>query len=98
MSARRYDSPLRFMVDSHTTEDVEYLVEINCYDWNGACACPHFTFRLEPLMKAGAKPSNATRCHHILEARDQFIEDVGALIMKRQKETGLARKEQYHNA
>ena len=98
MSARVYDSPLRFNVDSHTTVGVDYLVEIDAYGGNGCCACPHFSFRFEKLLQAGAKPSNATRCHHILEARDQFIDNVVDLIKRRQKETGMAAKDRYHNA
>jgi hypothetical protein len=97
MSARRFDSPLRYLVDSSSRRGVEHLVELDAYNGNGKCACENFQYRLEPLLKAGAKPSNATRCHHCLEARDQFIDDVMDLIKAWQKETGHARKDAYHN-
>jgi hypothetical protein len=97
MAARRYDSPLRYMVDSHSRDGVEHLVEIDMYGGNGCCACEHFHYRLEPIMQnSGVKPSNATRCIHIMEARDQFIDDVIALIQQRQKDTGVSKKMSYH--
>lgn len=97
MSATRYDSPLRFLVDSNSACGVQYLVELDTYGGNGMCACPHFRFRLEKIIaQPGAKPSNVTRCVHIMTARDQFIDEVMAAIKSRQKENGTEKKERQH--
>lgn len=94
MGARVYDSPLRYKVDSATREDVEHLVEIDAYEGNGRCACEHFTFKLEKLVNVpGFKPSNATRCHHIMEARDEMLDQMIKLIKSRQKANGSAKQE-----
>ena len=93
MSVRRYDNPLRYMVDSHSDENVQHLVEIDAYNGNGRCACPHFTFRLEKQMTPDAKPSNATRCHHIIEAREYLLDEFIKLIKKQQKSNGSAKQE-----
>lgn len=89
MSATRYDSPLRFWVDSNSQHGVKYLVELDSYQGNGMCDCPHFRFRLQKMIEQpGVKPSNATRCVHLLTAREKFIDDVMAAIKQRQKENG----------
>jgi hypothetical protein len=83
MSANKQDHPLRYIVDSHTTQGVQYVVELESYpnqeDCNGSCTCPHFSFRLEPHLRDGARPSDRLRCHHIKEARTKFL---GTVIMQ----------------
>ncbi len=97
MSAQRFDSPLRYQVDSHTRGETKHLVEIDAYDGAGKCSCEHFTFRLEPLLKQGnITPSDATRCHHIVEAREVFTDEVIKLIKQQQETNGTARKERQH--
>lgn len=94
MSAHQYDSPLRWLVSSHSGVGVEHLVELDAYHGNGRCACPHFHYRLErKITEPGAVPSNATRCHHILEARDAFLDQMIKLIKDRQKNNGTAAQE-----
>lgn len=50
-----YDHPLRYHVPSRRAAAgvAPYLVELDAYDWNGACQCEHFTCRLEHLLKQG---------------------------------------------
>lgn len=70
---------LCFNVRSHRDPGVQYRVELDAYNYNGACSCEHFTIRLEPeLAKQGrhAKPSPLLRCKHIMEARDSFMDEV----------------------
>jgi hypothetical protein len=94
VSVRVFDSSLRFMVESHSRVKVEHLVELDAYGGNGRCACEHFQFRLEPQLRSGeVVPSNATRCHHIIEARDYFTDHVMELIKVQQKENGTERQE-----
>jgi hypothetical protein len=94
MSAKRYDSPLRWHVDSHTRTGIKHLVELDAYDGNGRCSCENFTYRLEKVIaQPGATPSNSTRCSHILEARDECLDQVLKLVKARQKENGHDKKE-----
>lgn len=83
MSVEQYDSPLRYMVGSHSREEVKHLVEVNAFDGNGKCACEHFRFRCEPLLREGAKPSEELRCHHINEAREHMLNNVISMIEER---------------
>jgi len=77
MAAKRQDHLLRYEVTSHTRREVTHIVELDKFDGNGACTCEHFTYRLEPLLKAGAKPQGESlRCHHITEARERLLNDL----------------------
>ena len=89
MSATRYDGPFRYQVDSESRHGIKHLVEIDAYENNGACACEHFTMRLETVCKQPAfQPSEDTRCKHIKEARNQFINDVIAVVKDRVIQNG----------
>lgn len=66
-----YDHPLRFLVESASEPD-PHLVCLGSYEGNGRCSCKHFACRLEPELRQGRKPSNRTRCKHILYARHYF--------------------------
>lgn len=95
MSATKYDNALRYQVDSDSREDVKHLVEIDAFEGNGRCSCEHFTFALEKLTRLpGFEPSNASRCRHILEARDAMLDEVIALIKGQQKKNGSDKQEQ----
>jgi hypothetical protein len=77
MPAHRQDDLLRYMVDSTSKKDVQYAVELELYDGNGGCTCPHFSFRLEPYLRKGVRVSDdRLRCLHILEARRRLVDDV----------------------
>lgn len=95
MSAKVHDNPLRYLVASRTRDDIEHLVELDAYEGNGRCSCEQFTFRLEGELKntPDIKPSDATRCHHICEAREAFTDEIIKLIKRRQKDTGVAKQE-----
>ena len=45
---------------------------VNCGDMggNGSCSCQHFQFRLMSKLNNGEPISTATRCKHILAARN----------------------------
>ena len=83
MRARRFDNILRYHVRSRSRPS-EHLVELDTYDCNGACACEHFRFALEPFLKKGVRVSDADdceradslRCHHIKQARAQLTDDI----------------------
>jgi hypothetical protein len=98
MSVQRYDSPLRFLVDSRSNpDDPPYLVEIDAYDGNGRCTCMNFCCRYEPKLSRGeALPGPATRCKHITAARLKFVDDMIALIKARKIETGMTKKEAFN--
>jgi hypothetical protein len=65
--------PLRLLVPSRTHRNAEYLVDLEEYDFNGACVCQDFEMRHQPLLVRGAKPDNQMRCWHILIARTYFL-------------------------
>lgn len=68
LQARLFDPPFRIFVSSESDPDAEYLVDLESYDWNGQCGCPHFELRLESKLAAG-KPLDNPRCKHIDAAR-----------------------------
>jgi hypothetical protein len=43
-------------------------VDLAAYLGNGSCDCAAFTQVALPCLEAGARPSDATRCVHILDA------------------------------
>lgn len=53
-----------------------HTVNLLAYRRNGSCECEHFQCRLEPELQRGEPPSEALRCHHIEEAREQLLQDV----------------------
>lgn len=59
--AIRFDSALRYLVQSDTDPDTKYLVELDAYHNNGRCVCEDFTMRLEPILKKGISPEMAVR-------------------------------------
>jgi hypothetical protein len=81
--ARRFDTVLRWFVQSRSRERVEHLVDLEAYGGNGRCECEHFQFTLERKLKDGAKASDETRCHHIQEARAELAD---LLITKKTEE------------
>lgn len=57
---------LRYWVESRSS-DRYWLVDLAAYNGNGWCGCPHFQYRLHPLLSRGA--DGVLRCHHIQAAR-----------------------------
>jgi hypothetical protein len=78
MNVQRQENILRYLVQSRSKVGVTHVVELDLYDGNGGCSCQHFTFRLEPLLKAGNRPeeSDALRCDHIRAARRKLVDDI----------------------
>jgi hypothetical protein len=72
----KFDNVLRYHVTSRSRTGVEHVVDLELYDGNGACSCENFTYRLEPALKAGAKPGDSWRCRHIREARARLTDDI----------------------
>lgn len=69
MGVHKFDSPLRFLVDSHSRGEIQHLVDLSAYELNGECSCEHFTHRLRKHLEKGAEPGDHLRCHHIKDAR-----------------------------
>jgi hypothetical protein len=100
MSAHKIDA-MTYDVDSRSRGHLgtRHRVELDAWDGNGECVCEHFQWRLLPMLKAGAKTNGDNfRCHHIKEAREEFVSEVMSLIKDRQKENGHARKNAWHNS
>ena len=74
--AEPYDSPLRWLAYSASRPGSVHLVDLAAYEGNGGCACEHFLCRLEPLLRLGARPSNRTRCKHIIAVRHYLVNRV----------------------
>ena len=82
MNVQRQDNILRYLVDSRSRVGVQHCVELDLYAGNGGCTCEHFTFTLEPMLKAGATfndespDPDALRCDHIKASRRKLIDDI----------------------
>ena len=63
----RHFEAWRFYVDSSMRGEDPYLVDLEEYDANGKCNCPHFTIRLEPDLVRGINRGFA-QCKHIRAA------------------------------
>jgi hypothetical protein len=75
--AHPFDNVLRYHVGSRTRPQVKHLVDLELYGGNGACSCEHFTFKLEPYLKKGARSeTGGLRCWHINRARERLADDV----------------------
>lgn len=85
--AHLHDNVLRWRVTSNTRPDISHLVDLAAWTGNGACSCEHFEFRLAPLLKDGAaRGTQATRCGHILVARDAFANHMIQLLTAKAQE------------
>ena len=71
----------RFHVRSRT-RGIQHLVDLEEYEWNGACSCEHFTLRFRRQLEDGAAPGNSRRCDHIKRARDYALEELLPLVAK----------------
>ncbi len=66
------DIPFTFRVRSSQDGTFPYTVDLDSYDCNGACDCPDFKIRKEPLLARGVKLQ--LRCKHIRRAVAWFGE------------------------
>lgn len=74
--AKKHDHPLRWRIESNSRPGIEHLVELGAHHGNGQCSCEHFTYRLAPELPDRLRKGLATRCAHIMAARDAFANDV----------------------
>lgn len=85
MNVERQDNILRYLADSRSRTGVQHCVELDLYGGNGGCTCEDFTFRLEPILRAGAVPKDfegdALRCAHIVAARRKLADDIIAAVV-----------------
>lgn len=85
--AHPHDHVLRWRVKSLSRPDIEHVVDLDSWAGNGACSCEHFEFRLAPLLRDGApRGGSATRCGHILVARDAFTNHMVQILSARATE------------
>lgn len=78
MSVDLYNWPAEYLVKSSDGRVPDYKVDLDTYDGNGFCDCPHFKFKFAPLLDRGARPGDSTRCKHIRQAMLLFA----ALILE----------------
>lgn len=95
MSAHR-EGALRYLVDSHSRQGVQHVVELDAWpgdgDCNGACTCEAFGFRCEPHLRNGHEPDERLRCRHIKEARAAFTGDMLLAILEADRKAAAARR------
>ena len=51
-----------------------HLVDIAMHAGNGSCSCEHFHYALGPIVRAGTRRGDRTRCQHIIVARRAFTD------------------------
>lgn len=75
-----YDGPLRYLVRSRKRPEIQHLVQLDAYNFNGSCGCEHFSIPLLNKLREGVPPSDDTRCYHIKRVRghllDWFVREV----------------------
>lgn len=71
-----------FHVQSRSEGRGNYKVYLDAYDWNGACNCQHFEFRMRPELERFAMPSDGLRCWHIKKARSYYLDELGRAMSK----------------
>ena len=74
MTLHPHDHVLRFRFTSDTRADIAHVVDLGEFNGFGECSCEDFTFRLLPALVRGETP--ATRCKHILAAREHLLNQV----------------------
>lgn len=85
--AHQHDNVLRWRVTSCSRPELVHVVDLAAWTGNGACSCEHFEFRLAPLLRDGApRRTQATRCGHILVARDAFANHMIQMLSARARE------------
>lgn len=82
-----YDGPLRFLVRSRKRDGVKHLVQLDAYNYNGACGCENFCNPLLRKLREGALPSDETRCYHIRRVREVLMDKFLREVSRRQSDT-----------
>lgn len=75
--------PMRMYIPSRSDSKMCYLVDLEEYDFNGACSCQDFQFNREKLLKNGATPNGETKCWHLKVGRESFLEKCLRMVAER---------------
>ncbi len=75
----------RFLVSSKTNSQREYLVDLEEWNGNGECSCPHFQFRIKPRLAKGEQPEDWSICYHIARAHRSIVTDSVQKVVKLRK-------------
>lgn len=59
LTARMFDHPLRYHVESAQRPHVTHLCELDLYRGNGKCSCEYFDFTLSGILAQGISPEDA---------------------------------------
>jgi len=70
--------PFRLYVQSSSREGIQFLVELDAFDFNGQCSCEDFALRRIPDVRSGKQ----SRCKHLRVAIDWWAE----MMMRRIKQ------------
>ena len=72
----------RFYVPSLSEPNYPRTVDLEDYQFNGACDCQRFKFNCEPKLSRGAAPEDKLRCRHLKDARSFFLDEILPKIAK----------------
>lgn len=73
-----HGEPFRLYVQSSSREGIQFLVELDAFDFNGQCSCEDFGLRRVKDVHAGKE----SRCKHLRVAIDWWAE----MMMRRIKQ------------
>jgi len=64
------DDWMRWHFESRENPAISHTVDLSDWDCSGSCSCPHFDFRIRPLLEKGTiKPhEDRAKCRHIRRA------------------------------
>lgn len=79
-----HDGILRWRVASRTRGEIEHVVDLGKWGGNGECSCEHFQYRLLPFLRDGNPAGQATRCGHIVAAREAFLNHVLQIFISKE--------------
>lgn len=74
MQIHQHDHILRFRFTSDSRPDISHVVDLGEYNGFGECSCEDFQYRLAPALTRGEIP--ATRCKHLIAAREYLVNQV----------------------
>lgn len=63
-----HDSPLRWLIESSSSVNKPYLIDLGAYDGVGCCQCRFWACNVGPKVKAG----QVVFCKHVRIARERF--------------------------
>lgn len=79
MKIHPYDHVLRFRFESDTRKEIAHVVDLAAWNGFGECSCEDFQYRVLPLLHRGEA---ATRCKHLVAAREHLLGMVISRIME----------------